>query len=481
MSTTNPVYGVLATSGNQAPLTAGNPVSSLANGQIGVFNYHTGLSVDGTVPGNARDIFIAVGINRTLGGTNPMEDLSKSAGQMIQTSRAKALTIKGYVAEIPKVVVITGFDAKCNTDYALKLEVRSQQNYQTNGYNQITKTYSYRTVNCTQINCTECTQGDGIELAKGLVDVINADAEAVFIASLFGNLLSATIGDPTVDGTAIIGVGTETFNVALLAADTPTQAAAKIAAAINAVSTSAYVASSSGATLKAAPKKSIAVPTALITLNSSGGTGVTVTGATNINTAITDTVAYKAAYPGSIPSIRITSNPEVRVSGGAINVLYHKSGMDFIVSAIDGFTYDTNVKITTTTELQVAEGKGYDIKQLEYVAKGWEIPGPYRTKAVTGLPSSAEYFVSEGINYNLISIAYDQFSVGGWLEYLNNLETIIAIPCADTTTLTGLVTIIDPIFTQFRPMANDVAAMNCTNTNISTINDFEKDGIESLA
>jgi uncharacterized protein (DUF2345 family) len=57
MATTNPVFQVLTTSGNQAPLAAGNRVDSLANGQLGIFNYHTGLSVDGTVPGDCKLIF----------------------------------------------------------------------------------------------------------------------------------------------------------------------------------------------------------------------------------------------------------------------------------------------------------------------------------------------------------------------------------------------------------------------------------------
>lgn len=480
MATTNPVYNVLATLGNQAPLAAGDNIDQLANGQIGIFNFHTNKSVDGTVPADTKDIYIAVGINRTSGGTALLEDYSKSAGQVIQTSRARALTIKGTSPEISKSVVVTGFDAKCDTDYALKIEFRNQANYQTNGYNQISETYQFRTGCCTQTDCVTCPQGDCTELAKGLVDNINADTQKILVASLFANKLVATIADPTVDGTAVIGVGTETFNVALLAADTATIAAAKIAAAINSVTTSGYVASSAVDVLTVAPKKSVATPTAAITVVNAGGTGVAVSAASNTNATISDVAAYKAAYPGSCPSIMITANPEVRLPAGTINVKYHKTGLDFIVSAIQGFT--CNGTVTTTTPLQVKEGSGYDLKQLEYVAKGWGKPGPYRTNAITGLPNTVEQFIVDATNYTQISLAYDQFSVGGWLEYLNNLETIIAIPCADTVTLTGLVAILDRIFPQFGVMTDDVASMNCTSVNnISTINNPALDGIESLS
>jgi uncharacterized membrane protein YuzA (DUF378 family) len=67
MATTNPVFQVLTSAGNQALLAAGSRPDALNNGQIGIFNFHTGLSIDGSVPADAKDIFIAIGINRTTG------------------------------------------------------------------------------------------------------------------------------------------------------------------------------------------------------------------------------------------------------------------------------------------------------------------------------------------------------------------------------------------------------------------------------
>ena len=275
MATTNPVYNVLATSGNQAILAAGSRVSALANGQLGFFNFHTGLSVDGTALANAKDIFIAVGINRTTGGTDPMEDFSKSAGQMIQVRNARALTVKGYVAQVEKVQVITGFTAKCDTDYAVKIDVRSPLMSQLNGFNQNAKTYNFRTGCCTQVDCTTCQTGDCNELAVGLVNNINADVEAVFVATLFANKLLGTVTAPTSDANVTVTIGTSTYTVAVLDADTATQAAAKIAAGINSSTTGGYVATSSGAIITAYPKQSVAAPTVVIAVSGAGAVSYT--------------------------------------------------------------------------------------------------------------------------------------------------------------------------------------------------------------
>lgn len=475
MATTNPVYSVLATSSDQAVLAAGSRVSALANGQIGVFNYHTGLSIDGTVPANAKDIFLAVGINRTSGGTSAMEDLKQSAGQFIQARNAKAYTVKGYVPQIEKVQVITGFTAKCDTDYAVKLDVVSPLMYQLNGYNQNAKTFTFRTGCCTDTTCPTC--GDNNELAVGLVNEINADVEKVFTASLFGNRILGTFTDPNANGNAVVTLGGYNYTVALLDADTPTQTAAKIVAAINSDVNSPYVATSAAAVVTAYPKSSIANPTAAFSVT---GVGVTVGTLSNVNTIIpvADLAAFKVAYPGVNLAIRITTNVQPRPLFGDINVKYYRSGVDFNAYLVEGFV--CNGIVTTTTQYQSKEGSGYDLKQLEYVAEGWDSGGPYRTQSVTGLARPVEYFINESTNYNPISIAYDQESVGGWLEYKNNLETIIAIPCADTTTLTTLVAVLDLVFSQFGAMTNDVASMDCTNTNVSTVNDYALDGIESL-
>lgn len=482
MATTNPVFKVLVPTGNQALLTIGQKVDALAVGQLGIFNWHTGLSVDGTVPADARDVFFAVGKNLTGAGAGAtLEDVERSAGQMVQVRNAKSWTVKATVDEVAKVVNVTGFTAKCETNYILKIEFRNQKSYGINGYNQFTKSFSFFTGCCAPTtDCDDCSDnGDCIELAVGLAAAINADSDALVTAALFGNKITTTVGAPTSDANATVVVGAETFIVPVLDADTATEAAAKIAAFINAVTTSGYKASSSGAVLTIYPTAQLS--TSAVTATTSGA-GVTFTTSVNANTVITDTAAFKAAFPGACLAIRITGNAETRPAGnGSINLKYHKTGTDFIVSLVDGLG-ECNGTVTTLTNLQYREGYGYDLNQLIYEAGGWEgKPGPYRTSAITGLQK--EGFASSLVatdTYNVTSLTYDQMSVGGWLEYLNNLETIIAIPCGDTTALQSLAAIMTLIFTQFGSMVGDVAAMDCSNSRVGLLV-AATDGIESIA
>jgi len=73
------------------------------------------------------------------------------------------------------------------------------------------------------------------------------------------------------------------------------------------------------------------------------------------------------------------------------------------------------------------EGRGYDIQELEYIAEGF-LTGPYRQSNLNGLPfMNAEFIASKDLYYTVCVFAYDQFSVGGWQEYLNNLSTYFVL------------------------------------------------------
>lgn len=483
MATENPVFQVLTPTGNLAPIAAASRVDALAVGQIGVFNFHTGLSVDGTVPADCRDIFIAVGISRSGGST--LEDIQKSAGQVIQASRnAKAVTVKGYNVPVPKIIEVTGFGANCETDYAIKIELRSQQGYGVAGYNQISETFTFRTGCCSQADCVTCPQGDANELALGMINEINSQAEKWATASLFVNILNATITHAaTGDGSLVVTVGAETFSVPILTADSATVVATKVVAFINGVTTSAYKASNTGAVISVYPIKSKTANTDLIGITTQFG--VTAGTFTVGNSSIADATAlaaFKLAHPGVDASIRITANAaaDVPFNGNIPIKYYNGTYQDIIVSLVDGFR--CNGSATIAQQMTIEDGSGRELAFMEYEAGGFNgKPGPYRVSSVTGLQKgNFDQFIDSAAKYTQVVLEYDQFSVGGWLEYLNNLRTIIAIPCADSTTLQGLFTILDLIFTQFGAMTNDVAGIDCTNTTTNTLT-YATDGIETLS
>ena len=249
MAKENPILRVLPTLGNQAPLAAGNTVSALSNGQIGIFNFHTGLSVDATSLASstvtAKDIFFAVGLN-PLGGTNPATDIKLSAGQYFKPSAVNALTVKGYMPEVEKVIEITGLAPLCDTNYSIKLLITNQRTYRLSGYNQFSKIFNYRTPCCGTAVCDECalSAADPVGFAAALVQNINADQDNLVIGSLFGIKIVATINaSASGTGNTVVTIGTTVYNVPVVTADTATIVAGKIVAVINTQANSPYVAS----------------------------------------------------------------------------------------------------------------------------------------------------------------------------------------------------------------------------------------------
>src|SRR5690606_20263781 len=140
-----------------------------------------------------------------------------------------------------------------------------------------------------------------------------------------------------------------------------------------------------------------------------------------------------------------------------------------VPSLVEGF--NCSGTLTVTQEAAFEEGSGYDIQRLEYEAGGWNgRPGPYRLLNLTGMANEGiEYFADKATKYCKVILTYDQFSIGGWLEYLNNLATIIAIPEADTTTRNGLITVLDTLLTPmgFDALADDAAASNTSTSVVS--------------
>lgn len=480
MSTTNPVFSVLATSGNQAPLAAGARVDTLAIGQIGVFNYQTGLSIDGTVPADARDIFLAVGLPNSTGSA--LGDIRKSAGQVLQVRNTRAYNFKGYVDTLPKIIDIAGYTAKCETNYILHFELRNGLNMIRNGYNGLYKSFSY-TTSCCADNCAPCGDGDCNELSQNMLAQINADKDALMTASYIANVIGATVtAGASATASMTVTVGTTAYTVPVTSGNTAAQVAAAIVTAINTATNSPYRASAVGAVLSIYPKTTSNTPTGTFALTSANGTGVTVGSITaNAKVAVADLTAFVTANPGVCVGIRVTTNPLGIKNYCNVNLGYVKIRETDVIAVLkDGFA--CNGTVATVQQLQVAEGKGYDLRESELFAIGYD-GSPYRQSDLLGVARevSAPLTVVVNSNYNVINLGYDQQSVGGWLEYLNNLRTDIAIPCADSTTLNGLVTILDLIFTQFGAMANDVAANgDCTNTRTGLLA-VGTDGIEMVS
>ena len=160
--------------------------------------------------------------------------------------------------------------------------------------------------------------------------------------------------------------------------------------------------------------------------------------------------------------VRITSIPQKINKYMGIDTKYFHMRETFLVpSKLIGF--ECNGEFSVKQTAKVTQGLGYDIQYLEYLAGGWNgNPGPYRTYRVNGLAKPITYVAETNKQYGILALTYDQFSVGGWLEYLNNEASIIAIPQADSVTRASLLGVIDKLakLSNFDGLTDDAANYN---------------------
>ena len=381
MSRNNDVFHLLVTKGNQAVLAKDKKVTELAPGQIGVFNYDTNLSFDATVAAAPRNFYLAVGVDAGNGTTG---DIMKSAGSHVQGKNIAFYSFRPYTPGRPMKVLLKDYVANCETEYGVKLELRNQEIYRTQGYNQFTKTYTMKTSCCDGCEPT-CPSGDANEITKQLFININNDSSGLVKANIKPRAGAVLPSGVTVDANG---------NLTLAQVDT--------IMAANAVQTNPA------------------------------------------NFVYTDL---------EIETVPQTIQDFCSVS---LNYMYPRQTVAILTKVGD---FKCSGTVATTQTAVFEEGAGIDVKQLEYQAKGWT-ESPYRVSTVNGVADNRIYITDASAKYDVFALTYDQFSLGGWLEYFHNQASIIAIPTADATTRNGLAAILDKVAVaqSFEPLADDAAA-----------------------
>ena len=381
MSRNNDVFHLLVTKGNQAVLAKDKKVTELAPGQIGVFNYDTNLSFDATVATAPRNFYLAVGVDAGNGTTG---DIMKSAGSHVQGKNIAFYSFRPHTPGRPMKVLLKDYVANCETEYGVKLELRNQEIYRTQGYNQFTKTYMMKTSCCDGCEPT-CPSGDANEITKQLFINISNDPSGLVKANIKPRAGAVLPAGVTVDANG---------NLTLAQVDT-------IMAA---------------------------------------------------NAAQTDPANY--VYTDlEIETVPQTIQDFCSVS---LNYMYPRQTVAILTKVGD---FKCSGTVATTQTAVFEEGAGIDVKQLEYQAKGWT-ESPYRVSTVNGVADNRIYITDASAKYDVFALTYDQFSLGGWLEYFHNQASIIAIPTADATTRNGLAAILDKVAVaqSFEPLADDAAA-----------------------
>ena len=200
-----------------------------------------------------------------------------------------------------------------------------------------------------------------------------------------------------------------------------------------------------------------AVATTALTVITHGVSKAYSIGDTMLDTDVLALVDFNAAQTNTankvFAAIQIEANPLGIRAFCDVNLLYYEPRQTVIVpSLIEGFK---NTDVVEVQEAVAEQGKGYDIKQLEYKAGGWNgKPGPYRASSATGLAMPGFFYLAkETTKYNIYDIVYEVERRAGWGTYSSELHTIVAVDTTATTVMTALNTLVQKL----------VAATNCEN------------------
>lgn len=400
-SKNNPVSQVLITSGNAAVLAAGSQPSALAVGQLGFFNYEGHISIDGTNAGKSRKFYMAVGIDP--GATGALTDIAKSAGQYIQRDEVAHINARCYSPARVKIVDVTGFTVKCETDYGIRIGFTSALGMANQGYTRPTKYFSALSSCCVD-DCATCPKGDCNDVALQLVNSINNDPEALLTAQLLD--YTTTPGTPVVVATP----------------DYATWVAAAIAAAA-----------------AIGPDEPVAC------------LGIRITG--------------KAEATGDIQN---------NINQGYLS----PRGMNFDVNLVEGF--NCNGTVTEFQTIIYEQGAGVDIMQLEYEVEGYNTANPYKQSMLLHTTTGAQRLATASGKYLTIALGNDlKSAIGTFSEENSPHETVLAIPCADTTTRTSVGAFLNAIFApKFDSLVDDLATcVDCTTPNTQDSRTDSTDGI----
>lgn len=436
--------------------SAGSEVNSLTAGQLGVFDYDTGLSIDAAAAATTKNFFVALALDTT--GDGSVDEIITSAGTHIQKKNVTATNLQCYTPGVEQVIDVVNFTADCDKQYGLKIEINNDEKYMNYGFNQLTKTFIVKTSCCE--GCESCGTGNCAELAKFLIADINNDEDGVVVASAFANMVTATFGgaDPVgAAGNHVTVIGTDSFTTALLATDTIAEAVAKVAATINA--SSKYVASSDGAVLSVVLADGTALAAPILMTN------VAVVGtfaAANANiafTGISDLDAFALANPEACPSLRLTTVTQAVKQYCNVNTQYYKQRLPVLqVSFVSELGFECTGEIKQTVDPVFEEGSGYDLAQIEYQVGGFiGKPGVYRTGDLIGVAfNNFNSIISKTTKYAKIDVTYDLESNSGWLDYKNNLNTSLVVPCGTCDGSATLMGILDALLGT--TLATDLAA-----------------------
>ena len=181
---------------------------------------------------------------------------------------------------------------------------------------------------------------------------------------------------------------------------------------------------------------------------------------------------------GKCLGVRLTDVPSKVYKYCEVPLRYYKmTQFLMLVSLIDNLSCEA--KSSTFQLPSFGEGDGKDIKWLEYEAGGYNgRPGPYRVGELAGTAiGNFETFSSFTGKYNQLNLHYSPQIVGGWDEYKNKMNTIVAAECTvgltPNNTFATLLPVLDAFFLTQGFEAMDTVLGKCDCDTVQFTSDYD--------
>lgn len=408
------VFRILPTTGNTAVVSAGTQLYNLttgafniSDGQIGVFNYDTKAAVDPSSLGGVRSVFVA----RRVG-----DELIQS--HRIDLKDVQSASKECFAARQPEIWKLSWERTDCNEEYQVKIQADSVEIMESLGYNFLEKTFTYKTDCCKECE-GGCGDGDCSQVAENLAEVINADPDQLFTATL----VAANDHSIDTDGfdfaeeiTITVEVGDVTFTTVGTFADVDA-----LANALSSLLSSNNVGGS------------VSVTGDVISIANSNATEISVEGDGDIDVTATLSDA------DGCPSILITTNFKGLTKYCGLNPDYvFPNGVSIHVTPLDKFGCVASA--SKLQNLEYGQGYGYDWADRAEQASGLYQSSVYRFAPLMR-PDDLR-FNKVDVNTNYISYIVNHHDKhegapsGHYFE--SELVTVVLIPTTAGTTETGL-------------------------------------------
>lgn len=197
MSRINSVFKLLVSKNNKHLLTAGNDISQLEIGQVGVFDANNNKAL-GAVSLQGKDFYFATAIDED--GDGKIDNILITP--TIKSENIVYNTKKEYVAPINQKIKIKNYKAECGKEYGVKISFNNSELTKMFGYNNFPTFISVFTEDCgSSLN----TEVDSNKLTIALKESIERAYEGRVIVKTVWRTNAGTSGiaDPNVDSDII--------------------------------------------------------------------------------------------------------------------------------------------------------------------------------------------------------------------------------------------------------------------------------------